>query len=99
MKKSIEKHGFIDALPITLCQGKILDGKMQYRAARELGIAPAHIPAVPLSHYGDSAIEEVYANVIYEFLQNGRAHFPAKKVMRDWYAAELDCGQTFSCAD
>ena len=21
---------------------------------------------------------------IYKFLQNGRAHFPAKKIMRDW---------------
>ena len=36
---------------------------------------------------------------IYDFLQNGRVSFPAKKVMRNWYAVELDCGQAFSCAD
>ena len=63
LKQSIEEFGFMNALPITMFEGKILDGKMRYRAARELGMAPAHIPAVPLNHHEGSEIEEVYANV------------------------------------
>lgn len=38
LKNSIEKVG--QQTPITLCEGKILDGRHRYRACLELGVAP-----------------------------------------------------------
>ena len=38
LKADIEARGQIE--PLTLCDGKVLDGRHRYRACRELGIKP-----------------------------------------------------------
>jgi N6-adenosine-specific RNA methylase IME4 len=46
LRRSIEAHGWDRTHPITLCEGKILDGRNRYKACCELGVEPTFVDFV-----------------------------------------------------